>query len=268
MKNFPAKPLRKEGYILAWNDEFESSTLDTTKWLPYYLPQWSSRAQATPNYLLQDGALVLHITHDQHPWCPEFDDGVKASSIQTGLFAGPLGSTHGQLQFNPQLVVREAQTNTKLYTPHYGYVECRAKCSNVAGTHVSLWMIGYEETPAQSGEIALFEVFGKDVDTTSAIVCYGVHPWGDRTLTDEFYRDRIAMDATAFHLYALEWTPSHIDFYVDNQLTRRITQAPTYPLQIMLSIFELPGGDRQAAYPKAFVVDYVRVYQPQAGYGV
>jgi len=114
----------------------------------------------------------------------------------------------------------------------------------------------------------MFEIFGRDVDKDSATVCYGVHPWGDQTLTDEFYRDPIAMDATAFHIYALEWTPHHIDFYVDNQMIRRIGQSPRYPLQLMLSVFELPGGDHSAAYPKEFVVDYVRSYQPVSGYQV
>jgi Glycosyl hydrolases family 16 len=266
MHDFPANSLRKNGYLLEWNDEFESSTLDTTKWIPYYLPQWSSREQSKPNYLLQDGTIRLQITEHQQPWCPEFDGEVKASSLQTGLFAGTLGSKQGQLQFNPNLVVRETQTNTKLYTPRYGFFECRAKCSDVAGNHVSLWMIGYQETPQQSGEIAMFEVFGKDVGKTSATVCYGIHPWGDTTLTDAFYREPLEIDVTAFHIYACEWTPSHIDFYVDNRLTRRINQSPHYPLQIMLSIFELPGGDRGAAYPRAFVIDYVRGYQPEGGY--
>jgi hypothetical protein len=127
-------------------------------------------------------------------------------------------------------------------------------------------MIGYEDVPEHSGEIALFEVFGKDVRSTSAVVCYGVHPWQDPMLIDEFYRDSIAIDATNFHIYAIEWTPRHIDFYVDNQPIRRINQSPEYPLQLMLSIFELPGGDGDAAYPKEFVVDYVRVYQPEGGY--
>jgi hypothetical protein len=260
MADVSANPPTKPDYILQWHDEFDGAILDTSKWIPYYLPQWSSREQSRPNYLLHDGTLVLQITETQQPWCPEFD------GIQTGLFAGPVGSKHGQLQFHPDLVVREAQTNTRLYTPRYGYVECRAKCSNVPGNHVSLWMIGYEDIPEHSGEICMFEVFGKDVRSASATVCYGVHPWGDKTLTDEFYRDSIDMDATTFHIYALEWTPSHIDFYVDHQIMRRIHQSPNYPFQIMLSIFERPDRDQNAAYPKEFVVDYVRVYQPQDGY--
>jgi hypothetical protein len=50
----------------------------------------------------------LQIAAEQQPWCPEFDGGIKASSVQTGLFAGPVGSRAGQLQFHPDLVVREA----------------------------------------------------------------------------------------------------------------------------------------------------------------
>ncbi|MFO7171147.1 MAG: glycoside hydrolase family 16 protein [Chloroflexota bacterium] len=256
----------KAGYVLEWHDEFDGAGLDLAKWVPYYLPQWSSRSRSAPNYQLRDSCLVLQITEDQQPWCPEFDGEIKASSVQTGLFAGPVGSRQGQLQFSPQLVVREAQTNVRLYTPQYGYIECRARCCATAGVHVSLWMIGYEDVPAHSGEIAVFEVFGKDLAEHSAVVCSGVHPWGDPALSEAFYCDPLPIDATQFHRYAVEWTPRHIDYFVDDQLLRRIEQSPAYPLQLMLSIFERPGGDQRAPYPREFAVDYVRVYQPQGGY--
>jgi beta-glucanase (GH16 family) len=74
------------------------------------------------------------------------------------------------------------------------------------------------------------------------------------------------IDATRFHVYAHEWTPTHVDFYVDNRKIRTIHQSPDYPMQFMLSIYELPGGDRRAAYPREFVVDYVRGYQRDGGY--
>ncbi|HET9909841.1 MAG TPA: glycoside hydrolase family 16 protein, partial [Anaerolineales bacterium] len=210
--------------------------------------------------------LVLQITEDQRPWCPEFDGDVKASCIQTGLFAGPLGSRLGQLRFSDELIVREAQTNARLYTPQYGYFECRAKAINIPGNHVSLYMIGYEDTPEKCGEINLFEIFGKNVGPNSANVGYGIHPWKDPKLIDEFYQDWLGIDATKFHVYALEWTPSHIDFYVDTQKIRWIHQSPDYPMQFILSIYELPGGDINAPYPKEFVIDYVRAYQPETGY--
>ena len=266
MKEFPANPIQKPGYILEWHDEFEGPVLDPTKWLPYYLPQWSSKERSAPQYIFRDGALVLQITGDQQPWCPEFDGEVKASCIQTGLFAGPVGSKLGQLRFNDDLVVREAQRNVRLYTPQYGYFECRARGLATPGNHVSLYMIGYEDTPEKSGEINMFEIFGKDVGATSTIVRYGIHPWKDPNLTDEFYHDSLEIDATKFHVYAHEWTPTYIDFFVDNQKIRRINQSPGYPMQFMLSIYELPGITENSVYPKEFVVDYVRGYQPEAGF--
>ena len=266
MQDYLSNPLTKPGYILEWNDEFESSKLDGTKWLPYYLPQWSSRQQSAPRYTLRDKTLVLQITEDQQAWCPEFDGAVKASCIQTGLFAGPIGSKFGQLRFNPDLVVREAQANAQLYTPLHGYFECRAKAIATPGNHVSLYMIGYEDTPEKSGEICMFEIFGNDVSASSAKVRYGIHPWADSTLTDEFYQDTLGIDVTKFHIYAFEWTPTYIDFYIDNQPMRRLNQSPQYPMQFMLAIYELPGGDNNAGYPREFAVDYVRGYQPIHGY--
>lgn len=266
MLDAPANPIDKPGYKLEWHDEFDGPELDTRKWFPYYLPHWSSRERSTPRYTLRDGTLVLQITEDQQPWCPEFDGDVKASCLQTGLFAGPVGSRLGQLRFNEDLVVREAQTNVKLYTPQYGYFECRAKAIPSARNHVALWMIGYEDTPEQCGEINMFEIFGKDVSATSATVRYGIHPWKDLNLTDEFYHHVLEIDATKFHIYAHEWTPTYVDFYVDNQKIRRIDQSPNYPMQFMLSIYELPGVEENNPYPKEFVVDYVRAYQPESGY--
>jgi Glycosyl hydrolases family 16 len=263
MHDFPANPLAKPGYILEWNDEFGDPELDARKWLPYYLPHWSSSEQSRASYAFRDGTLVLQITQHQQPWCPEFDGEVKASCIQTGLFAGPVGSKQGQLHFDPNLVVREAQTNVQLYTPLYGYFECRAKGVATPGNHVALWMIGYEDTPERSGEMCMFEIFGKDVSTTTTKVGYGIHPWGDANLTDEFYQDVLNIDATRFHVYAHEWTPTHIDVFVDNQKIRTINQSPDYPMQFMLSIYELPGGDRNAAYPREFVIDYIRAYRPE-----
>lgn len=266
MQDFPASPLEKPGYRLEWHDEFEGPELDITKWFPYYLPHWSSRERSTPQYVFRNGMLVLQITEDQQPWCPEFDGDVKASCLQTGQFSGPPGIGLGQLQFREGLVVREAQTNVRLYTPRYGYFECRARATRSAGNHVALWMIGYEDTPEKSGEVNMFEIFGKDIGDTSAKVGYGIYARKDPNLTDEFCVDTLGIDATKFHVYAHEWTPTHIDFFVDHQRIRRIHQSPAYPMQFMLSIYELPGAQEAGSYPKEFVVDYVRGYQPEGGY--
>lgn len=266
-EDFPPNPLAKPGYTLEFNDEFEAGTLNTDKWLPYYLPHWSSRAQAAPRYRLEGSNLVLQIAADQAPWCPEFDGEVKCSALQTGLFAGAVGSTQGQHRFKDACIVREAQPTQRTYTPQYGYFETRIKAVKSPRNMVALWMIGFEEIPEESGEIAIFEVFGDQITPAGSEVRYGVHPWRDSRLADEFYRETLPIDATNFHIYAVEWTPTHIDFYVDNVKRRTIYQSPSYPMQFMLTLYEFPGDDAEPAeYPRQFTIDYFRGYQLDGGY--
>lgn len=269
--DFPANSLEKPGYWLDFHDEFDGQELDSGKWLSFYLPHWSSRALSAPRFQLDGDHLMLQITRDQPPWCPEFDGEVRCSSIQTGAFAGPTGSQIGQHRFNRNSVVREAQANVRTYTPQYGYFEIRAKAIADPTNHVSLWMIGYEDTPERCGEIAVMEILGDGMTGTSSQIGYGIHPWGDPQLTDAFYQDNFAIDARDFHIYAVEWAPTQLDFYLDNIRTRTISQSPAYPMQLMLSVYErpwlaAPQADGSSAYPKNFVVDYVRAYQPAGGY--
>ncbi|MNR98189.1 Glycosyl hydrolases family 16 [compost metagenome] len=270
LEDYPANPAEKENYILEFNEEFQTPVLDIKKWIPYYLPQWSSRELSKPNYHFHNGNLVLKITKDQQPWCPEFNGDVKCSSIQTGVFSGKLGSKKGQHRFNTLCEVREEQTNIKKYTPQYGFFEIRAKALDTESNVVALWMIGYEDKPEKSSEICIFEIKGENVNKESAIIGYGIRPFGDPTLQDEFHEDSFAIDVTKYHVYAVEWTPAYVDFYIDNKKVRTIHQSPNYPMQLMLNIYELPiekvriGKDNQ--YPKEFTIDYIRVFQPEKGY--
>jgi hypothetical protein len=271
--DFPANPLDKAGYRLEVHDEFDGQALNTDLWLPFYLPHWSSRAQSRPSYTIENSALILQITQDQAPWCPEFDGQVRCSSVQTGAFAGAVGSKIGQLQFSRELVVREAQENVRKYTPQYGYFELRAKGLQTSANHAAWWMIGYEDTPERSGEIAMFELVGANTSATSSGVRFGVHPWGDATLKEEFYEEVFPIDTTLYHVYGLEWTPTHLDFYLDNVKIKTIQQSPQYPMQFMLGVYEHPfeGAwtgkyDPHDPYPKTFTVDYFRAYQPEGGY--
>ncbi len=271
--DFPANPIEKPGYTLEFSDEFDSSELDTGKWLPYYLPQWSSRQQAAANYTFADGHLVLQVTEDQQPWCAEYDGDNRASVLQTGVYAGPVGSHIGQSRFRGDLVVREAQPPQRRYTPQFGYFEARVKGLTASASHVSLWMIGYEEVPEQCGEICLFELLGSEAGADESVVRYGVHTWTDPALREEFFIERFPLDSTCFHIYAVEWTPTHIDFYIDNVKIRTIDQSPRYPMQFMLGMFERRTQNAWTGpynptdpYPKTFTVDYVRGYQPMVPY--
>jgi hypothetical protein len=261
-----ADSVSKAGYELEFEDTFDGDTLDQKRWLPYYLPQWSSREAAAARYQLGGGVLRLLIEDDQQPWCPEFDGQTRVSSLQTGVFAGPVGSTLGQSRFNPGLVVRQAQRNARLYTPQYGLFELRAKAIDDPRCMVALWMIGYEDKPDRSAEICICEIFGRNVTAGRVGVGMGLHPFGDASIRDEFSVEALAMDPREFHIYAAEWTPEHVAFFVDHRLVKTVDQSPGYPMQLMLGIYEFPddGQATQPAhrYPKQFVVDYVRGYRP------
>jgi hypothetical protein len=251
-------------YELEFEDTFEGNGLDLNRWLPHYLPHWSSRERSAARYEIGGGLLRLLIEPDQQPWCPEFDGQIRVSSLQTGSFAGPVGSAIGQHRFNPAAVVREAQPNVRLYMPQYGRIELRAKASDDPHTMVALWMIGYEDQPERSAEICICEIFGCDVGPNRAAVGVGVHPFGDPQIVDDFSRETIPIDARDFHVYLAEWTPTHVRFFIDGDAVKTVEQSPAYPMQLMLSIYEFPpaDGDRSTRpYPKEFVVDYVRGYR-------
>ena len=73
--------------------------MDLGRWIPHYLPHWSTRERSAARYAIADGRLSLLITANQQPWCPDLDGEVRVSSLQTGVFAGPVGSTVGQHRF-------------------------------------------------------------------------------------------------------------------------------------------------------------------------
>ena len=256
-------PVTKAGYVLEFSDQFDAA-LDRSHWLPSYLPQWSSRAQSAARYDVGDGALRLRIDADQQPWCPEFDGATRVSSLQTGVFAGPVGSAIGQSRFNPDLVVREAQDNVRLYTPRYGLFELRAKAIADPACMVALWMIGYEDEPERSAEICVCEIFGRDMTPTTAAVGMGLHPFGDPAIVDDFEAVRLPIDATDFHTYAVQWTLEFVAFFVDGELVKTAHQAPDYPMQFMLSVYEFRDGESggDGGYPKVFTVDHFRGYRP------
>jgi hypothetical protein len=249
--------LDRTGYELEFADDFTSDALDESRWIPHYLPQWSSRTQTRARYSVGRGLLVLRIDADQEPWSRQHDGGLRVSSLQTGVRSGPVGSTEGQHHFVPGLRVLEEQPERLLYTPRFGLVEARVAATADPHSMVALWMIGVEDEPQRSAEICVFEIFGRDVGEWQAVVGMGVHPFADPHLRDEFHRVELPIDARRFHTYGAEWTPRGVGFYVDDRLVASVDQAPDYPMQLMLDIYEFEGG-AAGSYPKEFAVEWVR----------
>jgi hypothetical protein len=242
-------------FELEFEDTFDGSELDPGRWLPTYLPHWSSRERAAARYEVGGGRLRLVIEADQEPWCPELDGEIRVSSLQTG-------SRDGQHRFHPDAVVREEQPALRLYTPRYGRIEVRMRASADPEAMVALWMIGYDGGE-RSGEICVCEIFGRDVGEREAKVGVGVHPFGDPALEDDFEQVSVPLDVTEPHEYRADWTPAGVVFAVDGEIVKTTAQSPAYPLQLMLSLYEFPaGGERRPeTYPRVFDVEAVRGFR-------
>ena len=90
----------------------------------------------------------------------------------------------------------------------------------------------------------------------------GVHPFGDPRIADDFAAETLPIEARDFHVYAAEWTPDYVEFSVDGEHVKTVGQSPTYPMQLMLGLYEFPDdSSTRGTYPKEFVVDYVRGYR-------
>jgi Glycosyl hydrolases family 16 len=242
--------------IAEFLDHFDAPELDTEVWVPHYLPQWSSRAESAATYVTGESELRLTIPREQGLWCPGEHDPLRVSGIQSGVFSGPVGSTIGQQPFRDGAVVREFQPTKWGWTPHYGLLEVRARMDLSPRSMASVWMVGLEDEANRCGEICIFEVFGDALEA----VGMGVHPFRDPELTDEFAAPRVAIDVSQFHVYAADWQPGRVDFLIDGDHVRTVDQAPDYPMQMMVAVFDFPA--KAALAPRtdhvpAFTVDYV-----------
>jgi hypothetical protein len=244
------------------DERFAGDTLDTEVWLPYYLPHWSSRSQSAATYRIRAGELRLSIPSDQRLWCADtHDEPLRVSCIQSGNYSGQLGSAVGQQPFRDGLVVREEQPIFFGYTPLYGQIEVQMRGVVTARSMFAFWMSGIEDRPDHSGEICVAEVFGSGVHGGTAEIGMGVHRFRDPTLVEEFSPVPLALDVARFHTYGVDWRPGSVTFAVDGRVVRRLQQSPSYPMQLMLGVFDFPAkapaGQVNAPIPE-LIVSHVR----------
>ena len=228
------------------DERFDRPTLDGDVWVDSYLPAWSSREASRATYALDEQGLRLSIPAEQPLWCPDLHDGpLRVSAVQSGNWSGPVGSSRAQQPFRNDLVVREEQPAHWGFTPHFGRVEVECRATIRPRSMFSAWMVGLEDRPERCGEICLMEVFGETLEEGSAAVGTGIHPFRDPALREEFSADRLPVDVTQLHSYAVEWRPGAVDFYIDGQRVRTAGQAPDYPMQLIIGLFDFP--DRASA---------------------
>lgn len=250
---------------MVFEDHFDRGPLDPAVWLPHYLPAWSSRAATAAAYEISDSCLTLFIPPEQGLWLPgEHTPALRVSGIQSGNFSGPVGSGVGQQPWRAGAVVREEQETFWGWTPGHGYLEMRARGFVTQRSMFAWWMVGLEDIPERCAEICVAEIFGDAVETgASAAIGMGLHPFRDPGVAEDFAAVRLPIDVTEFHTYAVDWTADRVDVLVDGALIRSCPDPPTYPMQMMIAVFDFPDRATRAdgdAVPR-FVIDYLRGYE-------
>jgi hypothetical protein len=205
----------------------------------------------------------LTIADDQPLWCPDrHTEPMRVSCVQTGSYAGLVGSTVGQQPFAGDLTVAEEQPTFWGCTPHFGSLAVTMRGTVGPRSMIAFWLSGIEDAPERSGEICVAEIFGDAVVDGVAQVGLGVHRFRDPDLTEEFATEPLRLDVGEDHTYAVDWRPDSLVFSVDGLIVRELQQAPDYPVQLMLGVFEFPHRhpDRAAAEPRPeLVISSVRV---------
>jgi beta-glucanase (GH16 family) len=178
--------------------------------------------------------------------------------------------------------------NTASWT--YGRFEVMAKMPEGKGTWSAIWFLSPLRTPnvpgppqprgpdgrevqgpargpnsgeSSQGEIDLMEAWGSRVNRSA------VHIHGTKGRTPSRSIQMGDMYHT-FHLYAMEWYPDHMDFFLDKEKILTYTKDPEvgwsfdHPMYLIMNV-ACGGPDEPAPddskLPRYVVVDYVRVYQ-------
>lgn len=245
-----------------FRDDFTGAGLDRAVWLPHYLPAWSSREATRASHRVEDGRLVLDVPVDHPLWCPEdHDPPLRVSGIQSGSWSGPVGSTRGQQRFREGHQVREEQPRFEGWLPSSGRVEIRCAMEISHRSMAALWLAGFEDDDEQlqCGELCVVEVFGNALAEGSAEVGMGIKAFRDPALAQDFAAPRLDLDVSDFHTYAVDWDEEAASFSVDGVEVRTCPAPPTYPMQLMVAVFDFPQwstGEDHSLVPR-LVVDHI-----------
>jgi hypothetical protein len=252
--------LDRSEFVLEFEETFASGELSPLRWVPHYLPHWTTPERSAARFDLTGEGLRLRIDRDQPSW-RDADGGLRVSNLQSGSWAGPLGSNRGQHRHVDGLTVVTPQPERRLYTPGSGLVEAELRASIDPSTMLAFWLIGFEaDSPDDSAEICVVELFGDSIGAATSTLSLGVKAHHDPRMRDDMARIPLELDATGWHTYAAAWTPERVRFYVDDTLVRTVDQGVDYRMQLMVDLFEF-RTDETAAYPKTGEVAAVRGYR-------
>jgi beta-glucanase (GH16 family) len=164
------------------------------------------------------------------------------------------------------------------FTEKYGRFEARIKVPKGQGIWPAFWMLGSDFVSTgwpDCGEIDIMENVGFEASKIHGSL-HGHGYSGSNPLTGEYALPNGAPFSDDFHVFAIEWEPGTIRFYVDKFLfeTQNSDSLPStahwsfdHPFYVVLNLAvggNWPGNpDATTPFPATMLVDYVRVYKPR-----
>ncbi len=253
------------GWRMAWADEFNGTTLDTTKWNAENNSTFGDGNKELAclmnrpeNIALGNGALTLRARHEATP----LKCGSNDSRFPNGRsYSSAMVDTRGKMDFN------------------YGRFEMRAKLPTQAVTSKGLWPAFWmRPTNGGTGELDIMEAVGSNAtgneqNKVHHTIWYDYNrTYPHQTVTHAFAS---GLPSDGFHTYAAEWDPGVIRWYVDGKLTYERNRTTTtwldqafapgkkFFLRLNLAVGgNWPGSpDAATKFPGDYIIDYVRAYQ-------
>lgn len=251
------------GYALAFNDEFNGTTLNRDKWFTRMI-----YAMGTMDRL-----------NDEKQRYRDNDNHRVANGVLS-LVARKVSST------DPDGINYEAGMIRSDWTTRYGYFEARVKMPGGIGVWPGFWLnsdVSATGRLAWPPEIDIFEFVNNGVEDTLNMLHSNVRttPGVASTLTyaDPAFDTRWAAYVAPFnfnegwHTVGAQWDPTQVTLYLDGKKIYTRGYTWTYadgtlagPAHILLN-FAVGGawagrhGIDDSAFPQAMQVDWVRAYQ-------
>ena len=240
---------------------FHGGDLDPSLWLAEYLPHWTSPERSRARYEVTPQGVELRIEADQPSWLPE-ELEMRVSNLQTAAFSGEVGSAVGQHHHREGLSVVTAVEPFVGWVASAGWVEVTASASTDPDCMFAVWLVGLEaDGPESSSEICVAEVYGKDIHGSISLVTSGIKAHGDPRVRTDMREDvPVGVDASKASTYRAQWADGQTVLTLNGFVLAEIDQAPTTPLQLMISLFEFPSSSQRTPgdYPKTAVVHSVQ----------
>lgn len=133
----------------------------------------------------------------------------------------------------------------------------------------SVWLTGLEDVPGRCGEVCAVEIVGDTVTEGRAGVGAGIHAFRDPALREDSAVTPVALDLERWHRVEVDMGEDGCRWTIDGEPLRTTVGCATYPLEILVGVFDFPEHEYAGAFAEhepSLEVDEIR-FLPESAAG-